>query len=136
MQKNGLKSKSCRWTNNQKGFTLIELISVLIIMGVMVSVGIKKFDLLSDNASIAVLTDGIRELNTREIMVWSKIKLSDDGYSDDTEIYNAIDKNIGPGYSWNPVPNISGGTLHFKSQSIDLTRIPSTTASPGAWKKI
>ncbi len=29
--------------NNQKGFTLVEIICVLIIMGVMVSVAIKKF---------------------------------------------------------------------------------------------
>jgi prepilin-type N-terminal cleavage/methylation domain-containing protein len=37
---------------NQKGFTLLELMSVLVIMGVVVSVAIKKFDLLSDTASI------------------------------------------------------------------------------------
>ena len=136
MRKNGLKTKPCCWTNNQEGFTLIEIISVIIIMGVMVSVAIKKYDFLSDNAAMTVLKSGLRELNTRETVTWSKIKLSDDGYENDAEVYNAIDKNIGPGYSWNPVPNISGGTLHFKSQSIDLTRIPSTTASPGAWKKI
>ena len=32
--------------DNQSGFTMIELISVLVIMGVMVSVAIKTFDLL------------------------------------------------------------------------------------------
>jgi prepilin-type N-terminal cleavage/methylation domain-containing protein len=36
---------------NRKGFTLIELMAVMVIMGVMVSVAIKKFDLLSDTAS-------------------------------------------------------------------------------------
>jgi prepilin-type N-terminal cleavage/methylation domain-containing protein len=119
---------------NQKGFTLIELLSVMVIMSVMVSVGIKKFDFLSDNASITVLQSGIRELKTRETVAWTKMKLSDIGYTNDAEVYNAVDKNIGPGYSWNPGPDISGGRLHFKSQSIDLNRFASTRTSPGSWK--
>ena len=119
---------------NQNGFTLIELLSVMVIMSVMVSVGIKKFDFLSDNASITVLQSGIRELKTRETVAWTKIKLSDTGYTNDAEVYNEVDKNIGPGYSWNPGPDISGGRLHFKSQSIDLNRFASTGTSPGFWQ--
>ena len=120
-------------TLNQKGFTMIELISVMVIMSVMVSVVIKKFNFLSDTAGMAVLRSGIQELNSRETVTWFKIKL-DTGYSNDTAIYNAIDKYIGPTYSWNPVPNISGGRLHFKSQYIDLTRVASTPTSPGFWE--
>jgi len=119
---------------NQRGFTLIELISVLIIMGVMVSVAIKKFDLLSDNASITVLQDGVGELKSRETVTWFKIKLSDTGYTNDGDVYNAVDKDIGQEFSWNPGPLISGGTLHFRSQSITLSRVPSTPNSPGYWR--
>jgi prepilin-type N-terminal cleavage/methylation domain-containing protein len=119
--------------NNQKGFTLIELVSVLIIMGVMVSVVIKKFDLLSDNASITALKSGIRELKSRESVTWFKIKLSDIGYTNDVDVYNAVDKDIGQGFSWNPGPEISGGILHFKSQSVNLNRVQSTPDSPGSW---
>ena len=103
-------------------------------MSVMVSVGIKKFDFLSDNAGIVALQTGMRELNTRELLVWSKLKLSDAGYSNDAEVYNTVDKNIGPAYGWNPGPDISGGRLHYKSQSIILTRIASTSTSQGSWK--
>ena len=95
---------------------------------------IKKADLLSDSAGITALRSGIRELNTRETMAWSKMKLSDTGYSNDTDVYNAVDKNLGPEYSWNPSPKPSDGRLHFKSQSIDLTRAQSTPISPGFWK--
>ena len=133
MQKNGLKSKSCRWTNNQKGFTLIELISVLIIMGVMVSVVIQKLDLLSDNASIAALQTAVRDLKSRESVTWFKIKISDTGYTNDVDVYNSVDKTMGQGFSWNPGPDISGGRLHFKSVSIDLSRVSSTPISPGSW---
>ena len=118
---------------NRKGFTLIELIAVMVIMGVMVSVAIKKFDLLSDNASIIAIEAGIRELKLRESVTWFKIKLSDTGYINDVDVYNAIDKNLGQGYIWNPGPDISGGRLHFKSQSVDLNRAPSTPNSPASW---
>ena len=99
MQKTNMKTLQNIRARNQKGFTLIELLSVMVIMSVMVSVGIKKFDLLSDKASITALQAGIRELKTRETVAWSKIKLSDTGYTNDAEVYDSVDKNIGPGYS-------------------------------------
>ena len=134
MQKTNLKAIRNIKAYNQKGFTLIELISIMVIMSVMVSVGIKKFEILSDKAGITALRTGNRELNTRETVTWFRTKLSDTGYSTDEDVYNAIDKNIGPGYSWNPAPNTSGGRLYFKSQYIDLTRIASTPKSPSYWE--
>ena len=119
---------------HEEGFTFIELISITVVMGVMVSVVMKKTDFLSDNASLTLLRSGIRELNTRETVVWSKMKLSDAGYSNDSDVYNAIDKNVGAEYSWHPAPNKDGGRLHFGSQSIDLTRVPSTSIAPGSWE--
>jgi prepilin-type N-terminal cleavage/methylation domain-containing protein len=118
---------------NQKGFTLLEIISVLIIMSVIISVGIKKLVVVSDSASMTALKAGVRELNTREVLEWSKIKLSDIGYTNDLEVYNAVDKNLGPRYRWQPLPTISNGTLHYDSTSLDLNRTASTTQSFGSW---
>ena len=119
---------------NNTGFTLIEILSVMVIMGVIASVGVKKFDILSETATINALQSGIRELRTRETVAWTKIKLSITGYTNDAEVNDVVDKNIGQGYSWNPGPDISGGRLHFRSLSINLDRVASTINSPGSWK--
>ena len=119
--------------DNQKGYTLIELISILVIMGVLVSIAVKKYDILSDSASTTAIETGLRELRTRESITWFKTKLSDTGYTSDMDVFNAIDKNLGQGYIWNPGPDASGGRLHFKSQSVNLSRTQSTRTSPGSW---
>jgi len=118
---------------NRKGFTMIELMAVLVIMSVMLSVTIKKFDLLSDSASITAIKEGVRELNTQETLVWTQMKLSETDWTSDSEVFNAVDKNLGQGYRWNPGPNTSGGTLHFKTQSIVLVRNESKRNTVGSW---
>jgi len=119
--------------DKQKGFTLIEIICVLIIMGVIASIAIKKLDLLTDKADIAALETGVRELKIRESVTWLQIKLSDTGYTDDLDLFKAVDKDLGQGYFWDPDPDISGGRLHFKSRSIDLIRVQSTPSTPANW---
>jgi prepilin-type N-terminal cleavage/methylation domain-containing protein len=119
---------------NQKGFTLIEIISVMIIMGVVASVSIQKFDLLSDTASQQALYSGIKELNIRESLTWTNLKISSAGYNRDEDLYLLIDTYLGDSYSWNPGPTIGGGTLHFKAHSKTLTRIASTETSAGKWE--
>ena len=103
-------------------------------MGVMVSVAIKKFDIISDSASNTAINAGVRELNTQETLVWTEMKLSDTGWTPDADVYNAVDKNLGQGYRWNPGPTVTGGTFHYKSQSVVLVRNPSTRNSVGSWK--
>ena len=118
---------------NRKGFTLLELMSVLVIMGIMFSAAIRKFDLLSDSASITAIKAGVRELNTQETLVWIDMKLSGTGWTSDVDVYNAVEKNLGQGYSWNPGPAIGGGTVYYKSQSVALVRTQSTLRSVGSW---
>ena len=122
---------------NQRGFTLIELISVMIIMGVVASVSIKKFDILSTTAGEKALNLGIKELNVRESLRWTDIKISADGYTDDADLWSLLepDLDLGGKYHWNPGPDIiAGGTLHFDSNSISLNRQPSTVSSAGKWE--
>ena len=121
---------------NQKGFTLIELISVMIIMGVMASVSIQKFDMVSDTASEKALYAGIKELNIRESLEWSNLKISGEGYSTDEDLYWLLDTNLGAIYKWAPgdPDRQTGGTLAFKSASIALKRQESTATTAGKWE--
>ena len=119
---------------NQKGFTLIELLSVMIIMGVMGSVAVKKVDFMTDTASAKALTIAVKELNVRESLVWSQMKISLDGYTTDADLFDALDKDLGAKFKWDPGPGIDGGTLRCESQSIVLNRTHSTTSAPGQWQ--
>jgi prepilin-type N-terminal cleavage/methylation domain-containing protein len=126
--------KSKFFHQNQKGFTLIELLSVIIIMGVMSSVAVKKVDFITDTASAKAIELAVKELNVRESLIWTNIKLSYDGWTDDSAVFAVVDTDIGPQYNWGPKPNISGGRLHFKSQKIALSRTASTNMSAGKWQ--
>ena len=119
---------------NQKGFTLIELISVMIIMGVMSSVAIKKVDFITGTASTRAFATTVKELNVRESLVWSKMKISLDGYITDADLFSALDKDLGAKFKWNPGPTIDGGTLHCESQSLVLNRTHSTNSAAGKWQ--
>lgn len=61
------------------------------------------------------------------------MKLSDTGRTSDADVYNAVDKNLGHGYRWDPGPNVDGGTLHYKSQSVVLVRNESKINDVGSW---
>ena len=105
-------------------------------MGVVASVSIQRFELVSDSASQRVLQAGVKELNIRESLVWSNIKISLDGYTGDEDIFAEVDTNLGSGFEWNPTPpdRVTGGTLIFKSASRTLNRQVSTQTSAGKWE--
>ena len=119
---------------NQKGFTLIELISIMIILGVLGSVAIRKYDNLTDTANERVLAVTVKELNARESLIWASMKISNEGYTNDTDVYTALNTDIGSRLKWNPGPTIDGGTLRIESQSIVLNRNHSTNSAAGKWQ--
>jgi prepilin-type N-terminal cleavage/methylation domain-containing protein len=119
---------------NQKGFTLIELISIMIIMAVMASVAVKKLDLLSGTATGSVLQEAVKELNAREHLTWIDIKLSSANWTNDADVFSVMDTNLGADFVWTAGPNASGGTIQFRSQPIAFIRTPSTNTSSGNWK--
>jgi prepilin-type N-terminal cleavage/methylation domain-containing protein len=118
---------------NQKGFTLIEMMAMLVILAVMSSTVIKKISDVGTAAESQALEAGIGELNVRETLTWTDLKLAPGGYTNDNDIWSAMNTNLGTSYSWTAAPNASGGALQFGSQSIVLTRTTSTPTSASRW---
>lgn len=118
---------------SQSGFTLLEMMSVLVILGVMFSVTIHKFTTLSDTAYQKAMESAIQELNIRETLTWYDFKISLDGWNNDTDVFKSLDTNLGAGYYWNPAAGEIGGSLHFGPKTIALKRNKSTDKSAGSW---
>ncbi|MDY6793073.1 MAG: prepilin-type N-terminal cleavage/methylation domain-containing protein [Thermodesulfobacteriota bacterium] len=119
---------------NQSGFTLIEIMVVLLILGVLASIAQSKLVNLVDSTENRAIEVGIMELNAREKLAWTDFKFSSNGWANDNAVFAVIDRNLGEGYSWIAGPAISGGILQFKSKSVVVTRDPSTNESAGWWK--
>ena len=119
---------------NRSGFTLIEIMIVLVILGVLASFVQYKLVTLGESAENRAIEVGIMELNVRETLTWTDFKLSSSGWTNDNAVFAAMDMNLNTSYSWIAGPAHSGGTLQFKSKSVVLTRDLSTNESVGWWK--
>lgn len=117
---------------NNKGFTLIELIAVMLILGVLVIAIVPRLIKVDRTAELQGLEMGVQEINTREKLVWANKKIGSDSYSDmelDEIIKTEVDRDISYKYSW------SGDTLTFYGVSITLERIPATNKKPAYYKE-
>jgi prepilin-type N-terminal cleavage/methylation domain-containing protein len=115
---------------NQKGFTLVEIIAVLAIMGVILSIGVYKvIGGTSIKAEESVLISVIISLNEKELEAWTNLKL-DVGWTSDEEVYNNL-KILD--YVWQSKDQ-DGGIIMIRDKAFHLKRIRSVKNTYGKWE--
>jgi prepilin-type N-terminal cleavage/methylation domain-containing protein len=122
---------------SQKGFTLLELVAVLIILSVLAALAIPRYIDLDAGSRQKAIDAGISELNGRESLTWSNIKISVTGWEDDATTFGSINTDLGADYIWTAGPNITGGTIKFGQSGapVALNRTQSTDTRPGYWQR-
>ena len=122
----------------KNGFTLIEVIAVLVLLGILAAVAVPKYVDLSTAAKARAIDAAISELNGREALTWGNESLKTGGWKSDIITYNVmeLDEANTLGADYELVPNVTGGTVSFQGEdTVSLTRSASTDLKPGSWKK-
>jgi prepilin-type N-terminal cleavage/methylation domain-containing protein len=125
---------------NQKGFTLIEIIAVLVILGILAAVAVPKYLGLQEEAELSSAKGVVSELNGRASLAYAK-KMLQNGMADGntTAGYVSFDGAVdgwtgGPGA--NTVVNFTNLKRTGGSYNYGATWVTGDTNKPGYWNNV
>lgn len=116
-------------TKNPNGFTLIEVIAVLVLLGILAAISIPKYVDLSTSAREKAVGAAISELNSRESLEWGRSQIGPQGWQSDV----IPDLNLGDQYDTSALTPTGGNIIFQADTTVVLTRVAATRESPGIW---
>lgn len=136
MKTNTMKTNTTLTKRIKRGFTLIEVIAVLVLLGILAAIAVPKYIDMAESAREKAIDAGISEMNGREALTWGNNMLAVGGWAADALPTDTDLNNGGSDYVWTAGPTTSGGTLTFQTgTAVVLTRAVSTDIQPAAWSR-
>jgi prepilin-type N-terminal cleavage/methylation domain-containing protein len=119
--------KSSLLRQNQKGFTLIEIIAVLVILGILAAVAIPKYLDMREDAVRNAALGAVSELNARERLALAQSKLQGSN-----SVYADPSTNLGKDWN-NDSPIVAGTAVVFKGKNVTFQRTAKALNQPATW---
>lgn len=119
---------------NQRGFTLVEIIAVLIILSILAVVAVPRF--INMSTGDKMITQVVSELTVREKLTWMNIRLGASLTEDiDSAVFSAMSFDVGVGAVWTTSPTKNGGTISVDGTTSGIKRTPANLTNPAVWSR-